>query len=103
MSRKVLVVLQDDLNGGEPAQTVTFGLDNKTYEIDLTAENAQLLRESLAAWIAAARPAQSSSRSWLRRSSNTAEIRRWARENGIPVRERGRISVDLRSRYEAAH
>ena len=34
---------------------------------------------------------------------DTADIRRWAAENGIPVSTRGRISADLRARYEAAH
>ena len=33
----------------------------------------------------------------------TADIRHWAEENGIPVATHGRISIDLRSRYEAAH
>jgi nucleoid-associated protein Lsr2 len=103
----VQVVLQDDVDGGEPAQTVYFSLDGKDYEIDLTDLNAQALRDCLAPWIAAGRRAPTPQipepRSRLRRSANTADIRRWADENDIPVAARGRISLDLRSQYEAAH
>ncbi len=105
--RKVHVVLQDDIDGGEPAHTLNFSLADKAYEIDLTEQNARALRDSLAPWIAAARRASTaripSPRSKPRRADDTVDIRRWARENDIPVRDRGRISVDLRTRYEAAH
>ena len=107
MTRKVQVVLQDDLNGGEPAQTLSFSLEGRAYEIDLTEQNAQALRDALAPWIAAARHASIARipqpRSRPGRASDTVDIRRWAKENGIPVSERGRISLDLRTRYEAAH
>jgi hypothetical protein len=105
--RKVHVIVQDDIDGSEPAQTVHFALDGEAYEIDLSEEHAAALRDALAPWIAAARrtpttpepplPAESQG------SPDTVDIRRWAKENGIPVRERGRISIDLRNRYEAAH
>ena len=55
--RKVQVVLQDDINGSEPAKTVHFSLDGKAYEIDLSEQNAAALRDTLAPWIAAARRA----------------------------------------------
>jgi Lsr2 len=106
MVRRVQVVLQDDINGQEPAQTVFFSLDGKDYEIDLTEQNATELRTGLAPWIAAARRASTglipAPRSTPRRSA-TVDIRRWAKDNDIPVRERGRISSELRSRYAAAH
>lgn len=105
--RRVQVVLQDDIDGSEPAQTVHFGLDGKEYEIDLSAEHVAALREALEPWIAAGHPASTSRipepRSRPRRSPDTVDIRRWAERNGIPVATRGRISVDLRSQYEAAH
>lgn len=105
--RKVEVVLVDDIDGGQPAQTRTFALDGKSYEIDLTEQNAARLRDALAPWIAAARPAPSaqipSPRSKARRESDTFDIRRWAKENNIPVSDRGRISIDLRTRYDNAH
>jgi hypothetical protein len=106
MARKVQVLLEDDIDGGEAAETVSFALDGKSYEIDLNEKNAKKLRDALAPWIGAARRAGSASESrprGPRRSTDTADIRRWAAENGIPVSARGRISADLRARYEAAH
>lgn len=44
MAQKVQVLLVDDLDGGEADETVTFALDGKTYEIDLTTANADKLR-----------------------------------------------------------
>lgn len=105
--RKVQVVLQDDIDGSEPAQTVRFALDGKEYEIDLSDEHAADLRDRLAPWIAAGRPAATARipqpRSKSHRPAETADIRRWADENGIPVATRGRLPIDLRARYEAAH
>ena len=105
--RKVQVVLQDDINGGEPAQTVNFALDGTAYEIDLTEQNAAVLREALAPWIAAARRTSATrntrTRARAQGSADTADIRAWARANGIPVSERGRIATDLRRQYDAAH
>ncbi len=108
MARKVQVLLEDDINGGEAAETVAFALDGKAYEIDLSEENATSLRKALAPWIAAGRRASSGRVVDVRpkaprRSQDTAAIRRWAQEQGIPVSTRGRISAELRARYEAAH
>ncbi|CAO0837692.1 Lsr2 family protein OS=Streptomyces microflavus OX=1919 GN=G3I39_33275 PE=4 SV=1 [Streptomyces microflavus] len=44
MAQKVQVLLVDDLDGVEADETVTFALDGKTYEIDLTTANADKLR-----------------------------------------------------------
>ena len=99
--RKVQVVLQDDINGSEPAKTVHFSLDGTAYEIDLTEQNAAALRDALAPWIAAARRAPG--RIPSPRAAATVDIRRWAKENDIPVSDRGRLSIDLRRQYEAVH
>jgi hypothetical protein len=106
--RKVQVVLQDDIDGGQPAQTVHFALDGTDYEIDLTEAHAVALRNTLEPWIAAgrrtstARIPQPRAKS-QKRDADPAEVRRWAEENGIPVASRGRISADLRSQYLASH
>ncbi len=55
MAQKVDVRFVDDLDGSEAAGTVTFALDGKAYEIDLSDENAARLRDSLATFVAAAR------------------------------------------------
>jgi hypothetical protein len=106
MARKVQVLLEDDIDGGEAAETITFALDGRSYEIDLNERNAKKLRDAFAPWVGAGRRAGSipeARQRGSRRSTDTADIRRWAAENGIPVSSRGRISSDLRARYEAAH
>lgn len=110
MVRKVQVVLEDDIDGGEAAETVSFALDGRPYEIDLNEKNASALRDALAPWIASGRRAGTAGRSGdqkpartPRRSRDSSDIRAWAAENGITVSSRGRISSDLRAKYEAAH
>jgi len=108
MSRKVQVLLEDDIDGTPGAETVQFSVGGKSYEVDLSEANAKKLRESFAPWIAAGRrvtvPTPPEPRRRItRRSEDTADIRRWAAEQGIPVSSRGRISADLRARYDAAH
>jgi len=53
--RRETVILEDDLVGGEAAENVSFGLDGREYEIDLSGQHAAALREVLAANIAAGR------------------------------------------------
>ncbi|MGL5829045.1 MAG: histone-like nucleoid-structuring protein Lsr2, partial [Angustibacter sp.] len=88
MAQKVQVVLIDDVDGGEAAETVTFGLDGVTYEIDVSVEHANQLRESLAGWVASGRRVSGRSKSGTRKtgsSDDTAAIRNWAKENGHQV------------------
>ena len=59
MSRRTIVQLDDDLTGGPADESVTFGLDGRSFEIDLSAKNAQELRETLAPYIAAGRSQRS--------------------------------------------
>ena len=40
MAQKVKIILVDDLDGGSADETVRFGLDGVSYEIDLSADNA---------------------------------------------------------------
>ncbi|MCB7136878.1 histone-like nucleoid-structuring protein Lsr2 [Cellulosimicrobium marinum] len=109
MAQKVQVILVDDLDGGAADETVTFALDGVSYEIDLSAKNAQELRDAFASWVGNARKvsSRSTSRPARRgRSSGAADatkIREWARENGFQVNDRGRISQEVQKAYDAAH
>ncbi len=51
MAKRVDVQLTDDLSGvtirAGKGETVAFGLDGTSYEIDLTAKNASMLRKAL--------------------------------------------------------
>ncbi|HJE57025.1 MAG TPA: Lsr2 family protein [Nocardiopsis listeri] len=109
MAQKVQVFLVDDLDGGEAEETVTFGLDGSTYEIDLSADNAGKLREALGPFVEASRKAPAKQgRGGARRGSRnapsrerSAEIRAWAKAAGKPVNERGRIPAAIVAEYEA--
>jgi hypothetical protein len=110
MAQKITTVLEDDLDGGEAVETVLFGLDGATYEIDLNAANAARLREALADYVNCGRlalkePAKAKTRS-IRPSTRrrpTQEMREWARDNGYLVREMGRVPGHVVAAYEAAH
>ena len=110
MAQKVQVVLVDDLDGGDAEETITFGLDGVSYEIDLNSANAARLRDELAPWVGHARrvSGRSGGRRGGRRSSSsssgdTAKIREWARSNGYQVSERGRISAEIMDAYSKAN
>ena len=55
MAQKVQIILEDDLDGGEADETVSFALDGTSYEIDLNEDNATKLREALATYVGHAR------------------------------------------------
>jgi hypothetical protein len=111
MAQRVEVVLVDDLDGGPADETVQFGLDGVTYEIDLNEENAAALRDAVAVYVGHSRRVsgrRSSSKASPGRarrsgSSETAQIRAWAKEQGLAVNERGRVPADIVAQYEAAH
>ena len=106
MAQKVHIVLVDDLDGSDASQTVSFGLDGTSYEIDLNDKNAAALRDALSGYVGHARKVSSSSR--RRKGTATSgpgasEIRDWARSNGYDVPDRGRVSAEVRQAYDAAH
>jgi hypothetical protein len=55
MAQTVIVQLTDDLDGGEADETITFALNGQRYEIDLSKDNAEKLREAFAPFIEKAR------------------------------------------------
>ena len=116
MAQKVDVRFVDDLDGSEASGTVSFALDGRAYEIDLSEENAAKLRDSLATFVAAARRTGSRRAASQRSSTSeapaaparpsreaTAAVRTWARENGHEVSERGRIPKAVIEAYNSAH
>jgi len=107
MAQKVQIILVDDLDGGDASETVTFGLDGVSYEIDLNAKNAARLRDSLAPWVGSARKAGGRTRrgrgSSSARSGRTGDVRTWAKAQGLAVNARGRIPADIQAKYDAAH
>lgn len=111
MVQRVQVLLIDDVDGSTAAETVVFGLDGVTYEIDLSAANAEALRNDVAKWIGHGRrqqgarkaaPAAPASRGAAGRRAELAKVREWARANGHPVSDRGRISAAIQDAYDRA-
>lgn len=117
MAQKTVVTLIDDLDEGEADQTVEFGLDGVTYEIDLSEKNASGLRDTLADYVAHARRTsgrRTSPRRGNGRRATTSSggagttgadreqnkaIRNWARTHGYEVSERGRIPSTVSEAY----
>jgi len=107
MARQVTITLVDDIDGSQATETVSFGLDGRRYDIDLSTAHATQLRDALASYVAAARRGTgSTSRRRSPASSRpagdreqTAAIRQWARANGQSVSDRGRISRAVLEAY----
>src|SRR3954447_24448692 len=100
MAQKVNIILVDDIDGSEATETVSFGLDGTTYEIDLNDQNAATLRDALAGYIGHGRKVGAASRRGRRSPAaatsgpSAREIRDWARSNGYDVPDRGRVSAE---------
>lgn len=107
MAQKVNIVLVDDLDGTEATETVAFGLDGASYEIDLNDANAAALRQALGGYVGHARKVTGATRRGRKAvagsSSNTKDVREWAKGQGMEVSERGRISAAVQRAYDAAH
>jgi hypothetical protein len=56
MAKTVIVKLTDDLDGGDADETVTFALDGRSYEIDVSSANAAKLRDAFRPFVEKARP-----------------------------------------------
>ncbi|HEY0636247.1 MAG TPA: Lsr2 family protein [Pseudonocardiaceae bacterium] len=114
MAQHVIVQMVDDLDGtpSETVETVTFGLDGRSYEIDLNETNRETLREIISEYATKARrvggrvrrgqkavPASGGGRS----RAETDAIRQWAKANGHDIADRGRIPGRVIEAYQAAH
>ena len=107
MAQKIQTLFIDDLDGGEAAGTVRFGLDGTEYEIDLSAAHGEELRNALERYVRHARRAGGTARRAARGSRgggavDTAKVREWAKEQGIEIRDRGRVPANVVEKYKAA-
>src|ERR1700758_4994472 len=108
MAQRIQTLFIDDIDGGDADGTVRFALDGTDYEIDLNAKHTEELRGVLADYVAHARKVSGTARRAPRgrRASadtvNTTKVREWAKENGLDVKERGRVPGDIVAQYQAA-
>ena len=108
MARRTVVMLTDDLDGSEATETVRFGLDGRDYEVDLSKRNAKSLRDGLKRYVEVGRKTggRRTSRSGTGAGSDRGQLsamRVWARQQGMEVSERGRISARVQEAYNKAH
>jgi hypothetical protein len=106
MAKTVSVVVTDDMDGSPDAETVAFSFGGQGYEIDLSKKNRGKLEKSLQPFMDAGRRtahrrAARAARGAGSRTDNAA-VRAWAAGQGLKVSERGRISAEVISKYEAA-
>ncbi|NUS73062.1 MAG: Lsr2 family protein [Corynebacteriales bacterium] len=112
MARVEQIILVDDLDGGAADETVSFGIDGRSFEIDLSAKNAQKLRDALAPYIKVAHKAaktraprgtnRARTSAPVDREQNQA-IRAWAKKKGYQVSGRGRIPAEVVEKFHAAN
>lgn len=112
MAQKVMTLLVCDLHGDETegVETISFGLEGTTYEVDVCKKHAKEIRDSVGKYVPAARkvPNRPGGRGRGRRGSkvagaSTADVRIWAIEHGYDVGERGRIPAAVVDAYRSAH
>ena len=110
MAQQTTVTLTDDLDGGKAVETVTFGLDGRSYEIDLSKKNATALRKALGEFTASARKVRAgkAAAKVVRAAAAPARVdakavREWAQANGVPVSARGRVPSEVVDQYQAAN
>ena len=121
MAQKVEVMLVCDLHDDEVegVDTVAFGLDGSSYEIDVCDKHSVALRDAFAPYVGAGRragkpaaparrgrastPATSTPATSSAAKERTQDIREWARSNGHAISERGRLPSAVLAAYDAAH
>jgi hypothetical protein len=115
MAKRTIHMLIDDINGDQADETVTFGIDGKQYEIDLSKANAGKLRDVFAPYVGAGTRSGRSGATPARVAAGTGRgggavktdreqnraIRQWAQAKGLEVSDRGRIKQDIVDRYNA--
>ncbi|WP_428838670.1 histone-like nucleoid-structuring protein Lsr2 [Microbacterium testaceum] len=113
MAIKHITHLVDDLDGsvleeGEGKQ-ITFSVEGRAYEIDLSNRNADKFYNAIAPFVDAARSVSrtttTSRRPRAARRDNDLDlgaVREWARANGHTVSDRGRVPAAVLEAYSAA-
>jgi len=120
MAQRTQVLLTCDVHDGdaEAVETVLFTVEGQSYECELCDAHLAEFRDAMEIWSSHSRPAGRSrggptagraakaSRSARGRADagpSTADVREWARAEGMPVSARGRVPAELHAAYQAAH
>ena len=111
MAQKVSVTYACDYDQKEIPQGQhrlrRFSIDGREYEIDLCLRHSERFDEAVSRFASHARRASGRVLRAKRRTAahrkHSAQVRAWAKQNGLAVSERGRIPADVVSKYEATH
>src|ERR1035441_8628027 len=94
MAQKIQTLFIDDLDASQAEGTVRFALDGAPYDIDRNAVRAQELRPARARYTEAGRKVTGTTRRPARNAGkaaanglSTTQIRGWAKENGVEVKD----------------
>jgi hypothetical protein len=87
-------------------RSITFGLDGQEYEIDLCVKHSEKFTEVVEKFAVHARRGTTVKGTRRRRRTaanrqRSAEIRAWAKKNGIEVSDRGRIPAHVLAGFES--
>ncbi|MFJ4686541.1 Lsr2 family protein [Streptomyces sp. NPDC088789] len=118
--QRTIITLVDDLDpSGETVadETVQFALDGIEYEIDLSSDNAHVLRARLKTFIQGGRVVKTPSKRASQPSTTPAgdgatysrhqggvdpvAVRAWAKEQGLNLPQRGRMPKKVKEAYTA--
>jgi hypothetical protein len=120
VAQKVQVLLTCDLDEDdvEAVETVRFGNDGSTYEIEMCQQHLDEYHNWMQEYVAAARRVGGASRGRPRVTGTAAArprrspatggkedlgvVREWARANGFAISARGRIPATVREAYAAS-
>ncbi|SDD08712.1 Lsr2 protein [Sanguibacter gelidistatuariae] len=106
MAVQTKIILLDDVDGGPATESIVFGLDGITYEIDLNDDHGAQLRAVLERLVGSARRVSDlgSSATFTRvvTDYDPRALRAWASAHQITVPARGRIPADVVAQYRAA-
>lgn len=115
MAQRTVISYFSDLSGIEISESeagIRFGLDEADYEIDLSSDERQALRDALTPFLDAARRVDASRKKNRRQGEPTPvpdaapsakTLREWASENGFDVPSRGRVPEVVREAYRASN
>lgn len=84
-----------------------FSIDGRDYEIDLCLKHSERFDDAIGKYASHARKSAGRVPRTKRRTAahrkHSAEVRAWAKANGMVVSERGRIPAEVVSKYDSTH
>lgn len=107
MATQTTVTVTCDICGGtKDARTRTISLDGRALEIDLCAKDGRALDKAAQKFVPFARKVArepAAARRTVSSRQHSADVRDWARTQGIVISDRGRIPADVERKFAAAH